>query len=166
MPKATPFRQFSKATKEGSFVGFSIILRLLVGSLFIYAGYTKVMAEKAWSASGYLANATGPFAEWFQALAGNVVIDNLNMYGLLLIGLAVFFGLLIRPAAAFGALLMVLYYFADFVGNTAHGYVDEHLVYAVIFLMFVFGGFGHICGLDSIMSQQKFVRKSWLKKIF
>ena len=137
-----------------------------MGAVFINAGYTKIKAEKAWSASGYLANATGPFAEWFQSLAGNTFVDNLNMWGLLLIGLAVLFGLLIRPAAAFGALMMLLYYFSDFVGNTSHGYIDDHLIYLLVFLLFVFGGFGHIWGLDSVMSQQKFVQKTWLKKLF
>ncbi len=166
MPKATPFSHFSKASKQGPFIGFSLLLRFMMGGLFLYAGWSKVFAEKAWSASGYLANATGPFAEWFQALAGNAVIDNLNMYGLLLIGVAVLFGFLIRPAAVFGALMMVLYYFSDFVGNTAHGYIDEHLIYAAVFLLIAFGGFGHVWGFDAIISQQKFVRKTWLKKIF
>lgn len=166
MPKATPFSQFSKASKQGAFVGFSFLLRIAVGALFLYAGYSKIFSETAWSAARYLSNATGPFAQFFQSMAGNPIVDNLNMYGLFLIGLAILFGLLIRPAAAFGVLIMLLYYFADFVGNTAHGYVDEHLIYSAVLLLFVFGGFGHVWGLDALMSQQKFVRKTWLRKIF
>ena len=91
---------------------------------------------------------TGPFAEWFQSMAGNGVISNLNVWGLTLIGVALILGFLVRPASFFGAVMMILYYIAHFEQNTAHGIIDYHLIYVVIFLLFMAGGSGSFFGLD------------------
>ncbi|MEK7615495.1 MAG: DoxX family membrane protein [Patescibacteria group bacterium] len=163
MPQATSFDQFTHATSHGFFSGCVFLLRILMGFFFLHAGWSKIATE-AWTAAPYLSTATGPFASWFQSLAGNGTIDMLNMYGLFLIGLALLLGLLVRPAAAFGILLMVLYYFAQFTQNTAHGFIDQHLIIIGIFLLFLSGGFGHIWGIDGLVSRQPYLQgRNWLK---
>jgi uncharacterized membrane protein YphA (DoxX/SURF4 family) len=98
------------------------LFRVAIGWHFLYEGISKLLAPN-WSASGYLANATGPFAGFYQWLAASEVImkiiDPLNMAGLILIGLGLFLGLFIRLSSVSGMILLMLYYFAypPFGGN-------------------------------------------------
>ncbi len=131
-----------------------------MGVVFLSAGIAKL---NDWSAAGYLEGATGPLAEWFQALAGNSLVDQLNIWGLILIGIALLLGLLVRPASIFGVILMLLYYFAQFEQNTEYGFIDDHIIYALVFVVFLAGGAGHIFGLNelalrSMRKKNRFVR--------
>jgi thiosulfate dehydrogenase (quinone) large subunit len=166
MRRSTPFDAFLKASYKSGFMSSALILRIVFGALFFMAGWSKIFADGGWSAAGYLSHATGPFASFFQSLAGSGFVDVLNMYGLLFIGLALMLGLLVRTASFMGLLLMVLYYFADFVGNTAHGFIDEHFIYAFVFVLFIFGGFGHVWGIDSLIERRIDQRSSWVKIFF
>ncbi len=139
--------KISSATHERAFGAAYVLLRLVLGGLFLATGWSKI--STGWSAATYLAVANGPFAEWFRSLAGNGIIDVLNAWGLFLLGIALIIGLLTRPAALFGIALMTLYYLAHFVENTAHGYIDEHVIYAAVLLLFVAGGAGHAFGLNA-----------------
>ncbi len=111
------------------------VLRITLGVEFMLAGWSKLTTD--WTAAGYLASASGPFAEWFQSMAGNGFIDALNAWGLLLIGIALILGFIVRPAAVAGFILMILYYLAGFTENTAHGLIDFHIIYSVIFALCV-----------------------------
>lgn len=98
------------------------LFRVAIGWHFLYEGISKLLVPN-WSAAGYLANATGPFAGFYQWLAASEVImkiiDPLNMAGLILIGLGLFLGLFIRLSSVSGMILLMLYYFAypPFGGN-------------------------------------------------
>ena len=91
------------------------LLRIIVGWHFLYEGWTKLMSS-GWTSSGFLKFATGPFAGFFHWLGSNgavvPVIDQFNIWGLTLIGLALMLGVAIRAAALSGMLLLALYYFA------------------------------------------------------
>lgn len=91
------------------------ILRAAIGWHFLYEGLTKILAGN-WSASGYLLGTSGFLSGFYHTLAQSPVllklVDLMNMYGLLLIGIALFIGLFIRFAAWAGILLLTLYYFA------------------------------------------------------
>jgi len=91
------------------------IIRAAIGWHFLYEGFSKLFMEN-WSAQSYLANATGFLSGFYQWLASGEslvkVIDVLNVYGLILIGLALFLGIFIRIASVGGILLLLLYYFA------------------------------------------------------
>ena len=161
MKSQTAFGRFQGAVEQPWFSFGYTALRVLLGLQFFFAGVEK-MGD--WSAASYLENATGPFATLFQSLAGNALVDALNVWGLLLIGLALILGFLVRPASLFAAMMMFLYYVAQFEQNTAHGFIDEHIIYIAIFLMFLAGGAGHTFGLNSL-AEQYFSRQKRLASI-
>ena len=150
MKTQTAFERLRSTTGQAWFSSSFVTLRIVLGLQFLLAGLDKF---GGWSASGYLSGATGPFATIFQSMAGNPLVDQLNIWGLTLIGLALIFGLAVRPASFFAAIMMLLYYFAQFTDNTAHGYIDSHIIYIFVFILFMAGGAGHIFGLDSIVSR-------------
>ena len=118
-----------------------LLLRLGLGFLFFWAGWTKVINPK-WSAAGYLAGAKtfkGLFA--FFAGPGVLPVTNfLNEWGLTLVGVALILGISVRLASFFGIVLMALYYLPIF--PPAHGWIDEHIIYSLILLMFIATGAG------------------------
>ena len=75
------------------------VLRIAIGWHFLYEGLIKLL-NPGWNAAGYLESSTGPFAGLFQAMAGNEVIlamiNVINTWGLVLIGLGLFLGIFTR----------------------------------------------------------------------
>lgn len=92
-----------------------ISLQILIGWHFFYEGLAKLL-NPYWSSAGYLGEAEWWLGGMLRDLAANpsavAVIDLLNMWGLTLIGLALFLGLLTRPALIAGMVLLFLYYIA------------------------------------------------------
>ncbi|TAL49481.1 DoxX family membrane protein [Patescibacteria group bacterium] len=128
------------------------VLRLAMGWLFVYAGLSKI-TDASWTAAGYLKNAQsfkGPFA-WF-ASPGNIGwVNFINEWGLLIIGIALLIGFYVRWASIAGIVLMTLYYFPilkfPYAGD--HSYlVDEHIIYALLFWLFIAANAGRYRGLD------------------
>ncbi|MBN2172485.1 MAG: hypothetical protein JW731_00030 [Bacteroidales bacterium] len=125
------------------------VLRMGIGWHFIFEGILKILSGN-WTANAYLANSTGFLSGFYQFLASSPallkVVDVLNMYGLLLIGLALFLGIVIRFATMAGALLLMLYYFAYppfgiSIFSIGEGYryiVDKNLIEAVALLLLFF----------------------------
>ena len=91
------------------------IIRVAIGWHFFYEGFTKLLME-GWTSLGYLSNSTGFLSGFYQWLGGSEgltgVVDFINIYGLIFIGLALFTGIFIRIASAAGVVLLLLYYFA------------------------------------------------------
>ncbi|MDO8462926.1 MAG: DoxX family protein [bacterium] len=137
------------------------ILRVAMGWVFLGAGLDKLLAEGGWSAAGYLRGATGPFAGLFQSLAGVAWVDQLNMWGLTLIGVALIIGVAVRWSSFWGIVVMLSYYFAHFDQNTANGWMDSHVIYALLLLTFLVVGAGSWYGLDSKLRASSGVRR-WL----
>jgi len=116
-----------------------LLLRVGVGTLFLYAGITKV-ADPTWSAKGYLMSAK-TFSWFYTWLASDAIlpfINFLNAWRLTLLGAALMLGVFIRWSGILGAALMVLYYFPalEFPFVPPHAYlVDEHIVYTFALLL-------------------------------
>jgi len=91
------------------------LFRVAIGWHFLYEGLSKLWMGN-WSAKGYLANATGPFADFYHWMASSEaimnIVDPVNMAALILIGLALFLGVFIRISAISGVVLLLMYYFA------------------------------------------------------
>lgn len=92
---------------------FLVLLRLAIGWHFLYEGIVKLWSPN-WSAGGYLSDSGGPLKNIFYYMASNnailSVVDFLNTWGLILVGLGLIVGLLTRWAAFGGILLLLLYY--------------------------------------------------------
>ena len=89
-----------------------IILRLFIGWHLLYEGVLK-MYDPSWTAKGFLMSANGPFKGLFTALASESVIgvvDFLNVFGLVAVGLGLLLGAMTRWASIGGILMLSLYY--------------------------------------------------------
>ena len=88
---------------------FITVLRMAIGWHFLFEGVSKLIM-KDWTSFSYLANSTGPFSGFYHWLTSSdallQVVDILNVYGLILIGLALVTGLLSRVASIAGVLLL------------------------------------------------------------
>ncbi len=129
------------------------LLRLAMGWLMLYAGLTKII-NPSWSAAGYLENAktfTGLFA-WL-ASPGNIGwINFVNEWGLTLLGVSLILGVFVRFSSILGTVLMLLYYFPvlEFPKVGTHSYiVDEHIVYALVLVLFAAVRAGRYYGLEN-----------------
>jgi thiosulfate dehydrogenase [quinone] large subunit len=152
-----------------TWVGYSLLLlRVVMGWIFFQAGVDKLLQDN-WTAAGFLNNVPdgNPFASTFASMAGNELVDLLNMWGLTLIGVALLLGVLVRWSAFWGAIMMLFYWAASLEGGLldglplAHGWVvDDHMVYAV--LLFGLGAFGagRILGLDRYLEDTEFVQNN------
>lgn len=137
------------------------LLRVLIGWHFLYEGLTKLFSTPAWTAKYYLLGAVGPFASVFKAMGTNPaimnIIDPVNIWGLILIGLSLFIGLFARPFKLFGIVLLLLYYFAYPPFTTlavstpvegSYWIVNKNLIeMAALFVLFMFPT-SQITGLD------------------
>lgn len=129
------------------------LLRVSLGWLMFYAGVTKILNPK-WTAKDYLLEAK-TFPEFYRLLSEDniiAVINVLNEWGLILIGVSLILGLFIRISAIFGVALMMLYYFPilqfPYAGKTSY-IVDEHIIYSLVFLTLFAIEAGKYWGLDT-----------------
>ena len=138
---------------NGKTAGFSLfLLRIAMGWLFLYSGITKLLNPE-WSAVGYLTSAK-TFPAFYKMLAGPEYLDwinFLNIWGLTIIGAMLILGIGVFLASLGGFALMILYYFPvlEFPYIGAHSYmVDEHIIYALVFLVLILFSAGQYFGID------------------
>lgn len=91
-----------------------VFLRLLIGWHLLFEGISKLLTP-GWSSIGFLRESQwimSSLAKWIASDAGVLsVVDFLNIWGLIAIGLGLILGLLTRTAAISGTLLLLMYYF-------------------------------------------------------
>ena len=141
------------------------ILRTAIGWHFLYEGFIKLIAGD-WSAASYLTNTHGFFSGFYHWLASSPIrieiVDFLNIWGLILIGFALFVGLYVRWASLFGAILLMLYYFAYppfgfsmYAGDGSVYIINQQFIEASALIFLVcYRGKGY--GLDNLVQ--------WLRK--
>ena len=126
-----------------------MILRVLLGGLFLEAGLDKLFSG-SFSAAGFLSASKGPFAGFYSGLASNTgllpLVNNLVIWGEILIGIALILGILVRFASFWGIVQMILYYTVSLPPST--GWINQNIVYIAVFLAFMFSGIGYFMGLD------------------
>jgi thiosulfate dehydrogenase [quinone] large subunit len=90
-----------------------VTLRVVIGWHFLYEGVVK-LANPNWSSAGYLMDSQGFLKEFFYWLASDPailnVVDFLNVWGLIAIGLGLILGLLTKVALWAGIVLLSFYY--------------------------------------------------------
>ncbi len=145
-----------------------VILRILIGWHLLYEGLSKLF-DPYWSSSGYLLESSW---NWFIMLATNpfllVIIDLINIWGLIVIGSCLIAGLFSRISTIVGMILLFLYYISNppFIGFTSmmpmegnYLIVNKTLIeLAALFVLTVFPT-GQYIGLDLFMSRLGETRK-------
>lgn len=143
------------------------IVRIAIGWHFLYEGISKLISAD-WSSAGYLAGSKWILAPLFHWMAGSPgvisVIDFLNIWGLILIGLALIAGLFTRWACTGGA-LMLLFYFMSYppipgymYGVPAEGsylWVNRNLIELLVLTAFIFLSRDYLFGIDRLYLRWK-----------
>ena len=90
-----------------------VALRLGIGWHFLYEGLAKAVNPN-WSSVGYLLDSEGVFKQVFFRLAANpdllYLVDILNIWGLIMIGVGLILGAFTRVAIISGMVLLAFYY--------------------------------------------------------
>ncbi len=141
------------------------VLRVMIGWHFLYEGIAKITAA-SWSASGYLKQARGPFADLFKWLAAQPDLlanaDLITMWGLTAVGILLILGLFTRLASLGAIGFIVLFYLCNppFVGYfysipTEGSYliVNKNLVELSALVVVLLTGSGKFAGLDLFISR-------------
>lgn len=136
------------------------MLRVVVGWHFLYEGIAKILTPD-WTSQGFLDVSKWIFSPVFHWIADTPsvlsVVDFLNIWGLILIGLGLMVGLFTRAAAVFGIALLSLYYIANppFIGMdygvvTEGNYliVDKNFVELIALIAVALFPTGAFLGLD------------------
>jgi uncharacterized membrane protein YphA (DoxX/SURF4 family) len=145
-----------------------LVLRILVGWHFLYEGVAKLLNPN-WSSAGYLVESTWIFSGLFRWMASVPAalkaVDYLNMWGLTLIGAALFLGVLPRVASAFGLALLALYYMAlpPFIGLESPGaategsylIVNKNVIEMGVLALFILLPKASLPGLDLLLRKLK-----------
>lgn len=152
------------------------LLRILLGWIFLWAFLDKVFglgfstdAEKSWLAGtsptlGFLKfGSQGPIAPFYQAIAGQPLVDWLFMLGLLLLGVALMLGIASKLATVGGSIMLLLMYLA--VLPPEHNpLIDEHIIYILILCGLYINEAKYSMGLAKKWEKLNLVKKySWLK---
>lgn len=134
-------------TKSGWIKLLLTVIRVAIGWHFLYEGFTKWYIS-GWTAQSFLANTSGFLSGFYHWIASTPAVmktvDILNVYGLVLIGLALFMGIFTRLASLSGAFLLALYYFAYppfgpslFGGGEGNLYIVDKLFIEAVVLVFL-----------------------------
>lgn len=153
------------------------ILRVALGSGFLFAGLDKFMdfagSGKGFNAAGFLKGATGgawlgsdpktvvnPTHDFWVALGSNgsivPILNFLVVFGEIAVGTALILGLFTRFAGVAGALMMGLFFVANW--SFANGPFNEQFMYGVTALVLAIVGAGEHYGLDALIERTELVR--------
>lgn len=143
-----------------------VALRLVIGWHFLYEGVNK-LDNPNWSSLGFLLDSKGPFAWIFQTLAGNPdmvnIIDFLNIWGLIAIGLGLITGFLTQIATISGMVLLAFYYLSHpaligmeyaFPSEGSYLIVNKNLIeFLALWVLYLFPC-GNRIGLDRFLRKK------------
>ena len=144
-----------------------VLLRVLTGWHFLYEGLVKLV-NPDWSAIGYLLDSRWIFEGFFHSLAANPevlgVVDFLNVWGLILVGLGLILGSFTRIATLGGIILLTFYYVShppflnlEYVLPSEGSYliVNKTLIELVALWVLYLFPTGSLIGLDRFLFRRK-----------
>ena len=146
------------------------LLRIAIGWHFLYEGVSKLFTP-GWTSADYLHMSSWIFAPFFHFISENQtllgIVDFINIWGLIFVGVGLMLGILTRPAIYFGMVLLALYYVANppFIKNDFGMPTDGHYLIVnknlvellALGVLLIFPANKYI-GLDSLLSY--FIGKS------
>ena len=142
-------------------------LRVFIGWHFLYEGIAKMM-NPFWSSAAFLLDAKWIFsgiAKWMVANPSILgLVDNLNMWGLTIIGACLISGLFARYASYVGMILILVYYLFtpsfwwleySRPGEGSYLVINKNLIEAcALFVLYQFPT-SEIIGLDRLLIKYK-----------
>lgn len=129
------------------------VLRVSLGWFFLFAGYSKLTQVGGFSAKQFLLSLHGPFSQFYLPMAGNPIVDNLVIWGEILIGICLILGVLVRFASFWGIIMMLLFYFAEY--PPQHSFIiNDQLIYVLVLMYFIFSNAGYCWGLDKTLEKK------------
>jgi uncharacterized membrane protein YphA (DoxX/SURF4 family) len=135
--------------------GILVLLRIAVGWHFLYEGLSKVL-NPGWTSQDYLASASGLFSPVFQWMAETPavlrVVDFLNMWGQIFVGLGLMLGVFTQTACIAGIALLALYYIAN---PPAYSIVNTNLVELIALAVLAAVPTGRIIGIDRLLARRR-----------
>ena len=148
-----------------------VILRILIGWHFLYEGVVKLL-NPYWSSAGFLVESKWIFSDWFLSIVANPtvlkVVDFLNIWGLIAIGLGLILGCFTRVASICGIGLLLIYYVCNppFIGFTysaptegSYLIVNKNLIELFALLVLTLFPTGYIICLDRLIFRKKEMRR-------
>jgi len=91
-----------------------VVMRIFIGWHFLYEGVIKLF-NPSWTAKGYLVSSEGFMSFFFVWLSNDSminIVDILNVFLLVVVGLTLLLGYMERLGAMWGAALLIFYYLA------------------------------------------------------
>ncbi|MBI5010647.1 MAG: DoxX family protein [Bacteroidia bacterium] len=147
-----------------------VLLRIVIGWHFLFEGISKLFSP-AWSSADFLLLSNWIFKDFFHWIAENpgilAVADFMVIWGLIIIGLALFLGLFDRIIAIAGMALLALFWLAnppltgmDFGLPHEGNYliVDKNLVELFGLLIISLFPTGKILGLEIFIRREKTIK--------
>ncbi len=144
-----------------------VLLRIFIGWHLLYEGLVKAF-NPYWTAGPYLAESKWIFKGIFTWMADHhtilTIVDFLNQWGLIVIGLCLILGLLSKPMALAGMILVLSYYLANppFIAfkftmppEGSYIIVNKNLIEATALLVLALFPTGGIVGLDRLRLLKK-----------
>jgi uncharacterized membrane protein YphA (DoxX/SURF4 family) len=155
-------------SKSGRLLSWLLsLVRIVIGWHFLYEGISKIMIS-GWSSAPYLAGSKWIFAPLFTAMADSTsivaIVDFINIWGMIFIGLGLMLGLLTRWASAGGALMLFFYFVAYppvpgyMFGVPAEGsylWVNRNLIELFALTLFIFISPANHFSLDRLIVRWK-----------
>lgn len=145
-----------------------VILRVLIGWHFLYEGIVKVL-NPYWSSAGYLLESQWIFSGFFTSIVANPtalkIVDFLNMWGLIAIGLGLIAGCLTRAASIAGLIMIFFYYVCipPFIGfkytmpaEGSYLIVNKNIIEFFALVALTIFPTGNIIGLDRFILKKSF----------
>ena len=138
-----------------------VLLRLILGYHFLFEGIDKLFNQH-WTAAPFLLQADWLFSGFFHFLASNEsilqLVNFLNIWGQILIGIALIAGLFSRSASIAGAVMIAFYYIAVPPFMSGSIFIDKNLLEFFCFLVITVFPTGNIIGLDFLLEKYRSVK--------
>jgi thiosulfate dehydrogenase [quinone] large subunit len=144
-----------------------VALRVLIGWHFLYEGLAKI-ANPYWSSANYLLESKWIFSGLFTSIVGNPaalkIVDLLNEWGQITIGVGLIAGCFTQVATIAGIVLLLLYYVSTppLVGLTysiptegSYLFVNKNLIEMAALIVLALFPTGTIIGLDVFIFKGK-----------
>ncbi len=135
-----------------------VLLRLIIGYHFLFEGIDKLLSPH-WSSAPFLFQSNWLFSGMFHSLASNPamlsMVNFLNIWGQIFIGIGLIVGLFSTTAAIFGAVMILVYYIAIPPFLESATFIDKNLFEFLGFLIIAFFPTSNLIGLDLLIAKYR-----------